>query len=188
MEITSEVIKRLREKTGAGMMDCKRALEASKGDIDAAIEYLRKKGAAVGQKRSDRSAKEGLIITRVTPDSKRGVAVEVNCETDFVGRSDDFVAFAGLVAETVLNGPRRSMRCPRSRPLRKDTRRTDERSSREWARSLEVRQFRDRGYPGSARSARTRTSEARSVLVEFADSYATAPMPSSAAMLPCRWP
>ncbi len=102
MEITSEVIKRLRDKTGAGMMDCKRALEASKGDIEAAIEYLRKKGAAVGQKRADRSAKEGLIVTRVSPDATCGVAVEVNCETDFVGRSDDFVAFAGLVADTVL--------------------------------------------------------------------------------------
>jgi len=102
MEITSEVIKRLREKTGAGMMDCKRALEASQGDIEGAIEYLRKKGAAVGQKRSDRSAKEGIIVTRVSPDATCGVAVEVNCETDFVGRSDDFVAFAGIVTDAVL--------------------------------------------------------------------------------------
>ncbi|MCC6395784.1 MAG: elongation factor Ts [Bacteroidetes bacterium] len=102
MEITSEVIKRLRDKTGAGMMDCKRALEASKGDIEGAIEFLRKKGAAVGQKRSDRSAKEGIIVTRVSPDATCGVAVEVNCETDFVGRSDDFVAFAGIVADAVL--------------------------------------------------------------------------------------
>ena len=73
MEITSELIKKLRDKTGAGMMDCKRALEASKGDMDAAIEYLRKKGAAVAQKRADRSAKEGMIVTHVSADGKLGV-------------------------------------------------------------------------------------------------------------------
>ena len=101
MEITSEVIKKLRDKTGAGMMDCKRALEATKGDMDAAIEYLRKKGAAVAQKRADRSAKEGMIVTKVSPDGKMGVIVEVNCETDFVGKSDDFVAFANAVADAV---------------------------------------------------------------------------------------
>lgn len=101
MEITSETIKKLRERTGAGMMDCKRALEASAGDMEKAIEYLRKKGAAVGQKRADRAAKEGVIATRVSPDGKRGVVVEVNSETDFVGRSEDFVNFGRLVAEAV---------------------------------------------------------------------------------------
>ena len=101
MEITSEMIKKLREKTGAGMMDCKRALENTGGDMDAAIEYLRKKGAAIGQKRSDRTAKEGVIVTRVGNNGKTGVVVEVNCETDFVGRSDDFIGFAQAVAETV---------------------------------------------------------------------------------------
>jgi elongation factor Ts len=98
MAITSEVIKRLRDKTGAGMMDCKKALEATNGDMDAAIEFLRKKGASVAAKRADRSAKEGMIVTRVRADGKRGVAVEVNAETDFVGRSDDFVGFANAVA------------------------------------------------------------------------------------------
>ena len=101
MEITSELIKKLREKTGAGMMDCKRALESTAGDMEAAVEYLRKKGAAVAQKRADRSAKEGLIITRVGADGKVGVVVEINCETDFVGRSDDFIGFAASVAETL---------------------------------------------------------------------------------------
>ncbi|MER3522937.1 MAG: elongation factor Ts [Ignavibacteria bacterium] len=101
MEITSTMIKELREKTGAGMMDCKRALEASQGDMDAAIEYLRKKGAAAGAKRADRSAKEGMIVTRLSDDHKSGVLVEVNCETDFVGRSEDFAAFARTVAEAV---------------------------------------------------------------------------------------
>ncbi len=101
MEITSEMIKRLREKTGAGMMDCKRALESTGGDIDAAIDYLRKKGAAVAQKRADRSAKEGVIVTRVSPDGRTGVMVEVNCETDFVARSTDFTDFVAAVAETL---------------------------------------------------------------------------------------
>ncbi len=101
MEITSEMIKKLREKTGAGMMDCKRALESTGGDMDAAIEYLRKKGAAIGQKRSDRAAKEGVIVTRVGDNGKTGVVVEVNCETDFVGRSDDFIGFAQAVAEAI---------------------------------------------------------------------------------------
>jgi len=98
MEITSELIKRLRDKTGAGMMDCKRALTETQGDMDKAIEYLRKKGAAVAVKRAERSAKEGIIVTRVRPDGKRGVVVEVNSETDFVGRSEDFVSFANTVA------------------------------------------------------------------------------------------
>ena len=101
MEITSEMIKKLRDQTGAGMMDCKRALESTKGDMNAAIEYLRKKGAAVAAKRADRSAKEGAIVTRVSSDGKIGVIVEVNCETDFVARSDDFTGFAGAVAQAI---------------------------------------------------------------------------------------
>lgn len=101
MEITSELIKKLRDKTGAGMMDCKRALEATGGNMDEAVEYLRKKGAAVAQKRADRAAKEGAIVTRIADNGKLGVMVEVNCETDFVGRSDDFVGFANEVAATI---------------------------------------------------------------------------------------
>lgn len=101
MEITSEMIKSLRDKTGAGMMDCKRALESSGGDMNAAIEYLRKKGAASGAKRAYRSAKEGMIVTRVAPNGKSGTIVEVNCETDFVGRSDEFAAFVNAIAEAI---------------------------------------------------------------------------------------
>ena len=101
MGITTEDIKKLREKTGAGMMDCKKALQETNGDMTAAIEYLRKKGAAVAVKRADRAAKEGMIVTRVSADRKTGVIVEVNCETDFVGRSDDFVAFANAVTTAV---------------------------------------------------------------------------------------
>ncbi|MGB2960742.1 MAG: translation elongation factor Ts, partial [Bacteroidota bacterium] len=95
------MIKRLRDKTGAGMMDCKRALESTEGNMDAAVEFLRKKGAAVAQKRSDRSAKEGMIVTSVSQDGKTGIILEVNSETDFVGRSDDFVRFAETVAQTL---------------------------------------------------------------------------------------
>ena len=101
MQISSEAIKKLRDKTGAGMMDCKKALEQTAGDLDAAVEYLRKKGAAVAQKRADRTAKEGAIVTRVQHDGKVGVVVEVNCETDFVARSNDFVGFVQDVAETI---------------------------------------------------------------------------------------
>jgi elongation factor Ts len=101
MAIASEMIKKLREKTGAGMMDCKKALESTNGEMEAAIDFLRKKGAAVGQKRADRLAKEGMIVTRVSADGKIGVVVEVNSETDFVGRSEDFAGFAHAVAHAL---------------------------------------------------------------------------------------
>jgi len=101
MNITNDMIKKLREMTGAGMMDCKRALQEADGSMDAAVEILRKKGAAVARKRGDRAAKEGMIVTKVSGDGKTGVIVEINCETDFVGRSDDFTAFARAVAETI---------------------------------------------------------------------------------------
>jgi elongation factor Ts len=103
MGITTEIIKKLRERTGAGMMDCKRALESTGGDMEKAVEFLRKKGAAVGAKRADRAAKEGVIVTLVNAGGATGVAVEVNCETDFVGRSDDFTRFASVVAEAVAS-------------------------------------------------------------------------------------
>lgn len=103
MAITAEQVKLLRAKTGAGMMDCKRALEESGGDFDKAIESLRKKGAATAQKRADKLAKEGVIVTRVSADAKTGVVVEVNCETDFVARGNDFVNFANAVAEAIEN-------------------------------------------------------------------------------------
>lgn len=101
MAITSEQIKVLREKSGAGMMDCKRALEEAGGDFDKAIEILRKKGAATAQKRADKLAKEGAIVTRISDDGKTGVVVEVNCETDFVARGADFINFANTVAEVI---------------------------------------------------------------------------------------
>jgi len=170
MEISSEVIKRLRDKTGAGMMDCKRALEASNGDIDAAIEYLRKKGAAVGQKRADRSAKEGMIVTRVTPDSKCGVAVEVNCETDFVGRSDDFVAFAGLVAETVLRDRPASVDAlpALKTPSGKTLAELLNDLLAKVGEKLEIRRFQIVDAPGGMVSSYTHLGSKIGVLVEFA--------------------
>jgi elongation factor Ts len=94
--------KKLREKTGAGISDCKKALQESGGDFDKAIEYLRKKGAATTQKRSDRIAKEGIILAKTNPDRKEAAIVEVNCETDFVARSTSFRNFASSVLDVIF--------------------------------------------------------------------------------------
>jgi len=99
LAITADMVKKLREKTGAGMMDCKRALEECSGDMDQAINSLRTKGQATSNKRSGKSAKEGLIGTYVhRPGGKIGVMVELDCETDFVARTAEFEAFARDVA------------------------------------------------------------------------------------------
>ncbi|MDE3057545.1 MAG: elongation factor Ts [Bacteroidota bacterium] len=106
MAITSADVKLLREKTGAGMMDCKRALEETGGDMEKAVDYLRKKGAATAEKRAGRQANEGIVITRLINNGSGGVIVEINCETDFVARSDDFKNFAASVATTIeMNQP-----------------------------------------------------------------------------------
>lgn len=99
MEITASMVKELRDKTGAGMMDCKKALKENDGDMQLAIEYLRKKGAATAEKRADRSADEGVVLTDI--ENGDGVIVEVNCETDFVARSDDFLTLAQRTLTTV---------------------------------------------------------------------------------------
>src|SRR6266545_3631180 len=90
MASSAELVRDLRERTGAGMMDCKAALEASKGDLQGAVEHLRKKGLADAAKKQHREAKDGLIHAYIHPGSQIGVLVEVNCETDFVARTDDF--------------------------------------------------------------------------------------------------
>jgi elongation factor Ts len=97
MTITAEMVKQLREKTGAGMMDCKKALSESAGDFDKAIEILRKKGLAAAEKKAGRQTSEGLIGSYIHMD-KIGVLVEVNCETDFVARTDDFRQFVKDIA------------------------------------------------------------------------------------------
>jgi elongation factor Ts len=98
MSISAADVKSLREMTGAGMMDCKEALSQTKGDIEKAVEYLRKKGMASAQKRAGREAKEGVVISYMHPGNRLGVMVEVNCETDFVAKTDDFQTFARNVA------------------------------------------------------------------------------------------
>jgi elongation factor Ts len=100
MAITAAQVKELRERTGAGMMECKKALVSTDGDMDAAIEELRKSGLAKADKKAGRVAAEGAII--VASDDKRAVAVEVNSETDFVGKDENFVKFARMVGDTVL--------------------------------------------------------------------------------------
>ena len=102
MAISATQVKDLREKTGAGMMDCKKALIEADGDFEKAIEILRKKGASVAAKRAERTANEGLVLTEILEDGKTGVILEVNCETDFVAKSDDFVNFANAAMQTVV--------------------------------------------------------------------------------------
>ncbi|OIP35176.1 MAG: translation elongation factor Ts [Deltaproteobacteria bacterium CG2_30_63_29] len=97
-EISAGLVKDLRTRTGAGMMDCKKALVENEGDIDKAIEYLQIKGLSKAAKRADREATEGFIGSYIHHDGKTGVMVEINCETDFVGRNEDFRAFAKHIA------------------------------------------------------------------------------------------
>jgi elongation factor Ts len=103
MVITAAQVNELRQKTGAGMMDCKRALTEAEGDFEKAIELLRKKGAAVASKRAEKVANEGLVLTKISDDKQAGVIVEVNCETDFVAKSVDFIKFADEVLHTVFS-------------------------------------------------------------------------------------
>lgn len=98
MSITVEMVKELREKTGAGMMDCKKALSETAGDIEKAIDYLRQKGLSEAAKRSGRSASEGLITSYIHPGGRIGVLLEVNCESDFVARTEDFQALVKDIA------------------------------------------------------------------------------------------
>ena len=100
-QISAKDVAELRARTGAGMMDCKKALEESGGDMDVAIDLLRKKGMAKADKRADRSASEGQIVTWISSDATVGAMIELNCETDFVGRNDEFVAVARQLAEHV---------------------------------------------------------------------------------------
>ena len=101
MAITAAQVNDLRQRTGAGMMDCKRALEEANGDIQKAIEILRKKGASVAAKRAEKSANEGLVVTKVSDDKKTATILEINCETDFVAKSEDFVNLAKFVIDAV---------------------------------------------------------------------------------------
>ena len=99
--ISAKEVSELRQRTGAGMMDCKKALEETKGDMDAAVEHLRKTGAAKAEKRAGREVREGLVGDYIHFTGKIGVLVEVNCETDFVARTDDFKTLVKQIAEHI---------------------------------------------------------------------------------------
>ena len=102
MAVTAAMVKELRERTGAGMMECKKALVETSGDIEAAVEHLRKSGLAQADKKASRVAAEGKIALSVSEDGKQAVMVEVNCETDFVAKDNSFLAFASAVAANAL--------------------------------------------------------------------------------------
>jgi len=100
-EITASLVKELRDKTNAGMMECKNALKETEGDVDAAIKFLRERGAIKAAKKADREAKEGIVSANIDAQSRSGVLVEVNCETDFVAKNDNFKAFVTELTDAV---------------------------------------------------------------------------------------
>ncbi|MBT8127108.1 MAG: elongation factor Ts [Gammaproteobacteria bacterium] len=102
MQITAAMVKELRERTGSGMMECKKALQETDGDIDTAIENMRKAGLAKADKKAGRVAAEGRVAIKISDDGKTAVVIEVNCETDFVSGGDEFIGFAKDIAATVL--------------------------------------------------------------------------------------
>lgn len=102
IKITAADVKKLRDMTGAGMMDCKKALVEANGEIEGAVEYLRKKGQKMTEKRADREANEGVVVALTSEDNTKGIVVRVGCETDFVAKNDDFVNFAKSIAEKAL--------------------------------------------------------------------------------------
>ncbi|MFC7525608.1 translation elongation factor Ts [Parapedobacter sp. GCM10030251] len=103
VQISASDVNKLRQQTGAGMMDCKKALIEANGDFEAAIDYLRKKGAKVAASRQDRDSNEGVVIAKTTSDGKKGVIIELNCETDFVAKNADFIAFGESVADVAVS-------------------------------------------------------------------------------------
>jgi elongation factor Ts len=103
VQITAADVNKLRQQTGAGMMDCKKALIEANGDFEAAVDYLRKKGAKVAASRQDRDSNEGVVIAKATADGTRGVVVELNCETDFVAKNADFVALANKFTDLAID-------------------------------------------------------------------------------------
>ena len=103
VQITAADVNKLRQQTGAGMMDCKKALVEANGDFEAAVDYLRKKGAKVAASRQDRDSNEGVVIAKATTDGKRGIVVELNCETDFVAKNADFVALGNKFADLAID-------------------------------------------------------------------------------------
>ena len=102
-EITASLVKELRDKTNAGMMECKNALKETDGDVDAAIKFLRERGAIKAAKKADREAKEGIVAAKIDVEAKSGVLIEVNCETDFVAKNDNFKDFVSELTDSVAS-------------------------------------------------------------------------------------
>jgi len=117
MAITASQVKELRERTGSGMMECKKALVETNGDIEAAIENMRKSGQAKAAKKAGRTAADGLIVIAASADNKQAAIVEVNCETDFVAKDDNFTSFANAVAERALTGEAADVEALLNQPL-----------------------------------------------------------------------
>lgn len=117
MAVTAAQVKELRERTGSGMMECKRALEITSGDIDRAIEELRKSGSAKADKKASRVAAEGVVLIRTSADGKQAVMLEINSETDFVARDENFLAFADAVAKTALAAKEKNIQTLINMPL-----------------------------------------------------------------------
>ena len=113
-DITAAMVAKLREMTGAGLMDCKKALTETNGDMEAAVDWLRKKGVASAQKKAGREAKEGVIAQYIKPGAKLGVLVEINCETDFVAKNDQFRAFCDEIAKTIAENPSADLEAQRT--------------------------------------------------------------------------
>tara|TARA_B100002019_G_scaffold144025_1_gene124195 strand:- start:211 stop:1044 length:834 start_codon:yes stop_codon:yes gene_type:complete len=117
--ISKDDVLSLREKTGAGLIDCKRALLESNGNLDEAVSILRKKGVATAAKKAGRDAGEGIVAQCISENRKKGILVEVNCETDFVAKNDDFVAFASDVAKKLLDDPNVDLESQRTEQVAK---------------------------------------------------------------------
>jgi elongation factor Ts len=117
--IDAQLVKTLREKTNAGLMECKRALGEAQGDLEAAVDILRKKGAASAAGKADREAKEGVISQAILPGAKVGVLLEVNCETDFVAKNDGFRAFCEDVARKIAQNPAADVEADRVEAVQK---------------------------------------------------------------------
>src|SRR5579862_101859 len=117
MNIPAEAVKQLRERTGAGMMECKKALVETKGDLDAAAELMRKQGLAKADKKATRVAAEGVVVVARAPDHRHAAMVEINCETDFVAREQDFRAFAQAVAVRALGSRPASLEALLASPI-----------------------------------------------------------------------
>ncbi|MEK7949929.1 translation elongation factor Ts [Luteolibacter soli] len=107
--ITASLVNELRKKTNVGMMECKKALTETAGDIDAAVTYLRERGMMKAAAKADREASEGIIAARLSGDGKTGILIEVNCETDFVSRNDNYVAFVGEIADTLAGSSAKNL-------------------------------------------------------------------------------